>query len=146
MIEVNVETPPALIASRNMEELCRRVYRYLHIPFTKRIVSVVWISKARIKILNRAYRGNNCPTNSLSFTYPSRKGVREGELVFCSEAIRTEARGLHIPPRQYAIRLLIHGLLHIEGYEHELKKRREKMEKTEWRILRKLGINPKIFF
>jgi len=89
--------------------------------------------------LNRAYRKKNCATNVLSFPYAYGKG----DLVLCHPVVAREARaqGKHIGAH-YA-HLVLHGLLHLRGYDHEKKREAARMERAEIRLLRRAGFgNP----
>lgn len=145
MVEVNAFAR-ALLTPRSTIVLCRSIYRILKIRTTQRVVSIAWVSAREIQRLHRRYRGKNRPTNVLSFVYQCAGACVEGEIILCSQIIRKEAREIGTPIQAYAIRLLVHGLLHLEGYKHDSAKKREKMERFEYKILQKLGIDPNIFF
>ena len=85
--------------------------------------------------LNKAYRKRNYPTNVLAFPY----GRGKGDLVLCHPVVAREARaqGKHIAAH-YA-HLVLHGLLHLHGYDHEKKREAERMERAEIRLLRRAG-------
>jgi len=80
-------------------------------------LSVVFVDKKKIKKLNKKYRGFNKATDVLSFDGDG--FVSAGELVFCMEVIAGKAKSLKLPAKVYLGMLMIHGILHLLGYEHE---------------------------
>ena len=72
------------------------------------------VAPDRMRRLNSQYRGVDAPTNVLSFGLTSERG----ELLLCPEILRDEARAFGIDERDYEAYLVIHGLLHLKGYEH----------------------------
>ena len=102
--------------------------------------------------LNRMWRGKDKPTNVLSFPAPeqSRRGKPQdfrlplGDLVICAQVVRREALRDGKPLAAHWAHLVIHGALHLAGYDHELGRReRLRMERREIAVLRSFGIgNP----
>jgi probable rRNA maturation factor len=89
--------------------------------------------------LNRKYRGKGKPTNVLSFPY----GDGEGDVVLCNPLIAREARAQRKTLAAHYAHLVVHGILHLRGYDHETKRDAARMERAETRILRRLGFgNP----
>jgi len=80
-------------------------------------LSVVFVGQNKIKNLNKNYRGINKATDVLSFDGDG--FVSMGELIFCMEIISAKAKTLKLPAKVYLGMLLIHGVLHLLGYEHE---------------------------
>lgn len=90
-------------------------------------VSVVLIGTEEIKALNKKYRKKNKPTDVLSFNYGDL-----GEVVLCPEVIRENAEKFGNIFKKEIARILIHGMLHLAGYDHEKSaKEAEKMETKE---------------
>jgi probable rRNA maturation factor len=89
--------------------------------------------------LNRAYRNNNRATNVLSFSY----GNGPGDVVLCHPVIAREARAQGKSVAAHYAHLVVHGILHLRGYDHETKAEARRMERAEIRLLRRLGLrNP----
>jgi probable rRNA maturation factor len=107
-------------------------------------VSVVFTDDAHIQALNKLYRKKDTPTNVLSF--PGARLDREafgplvGDLVLASDTIAREAAEQGIAPGDHLIHLLVHGFLHLVGYDHEEDRAATEMEKLETAILSRLGI------
>lgn len=96
--------------------------------------------------LNARYRGRNRPTNVLSFPaapLPSGPSQPLGDLVICPAVLRLEARQQRKSLRAHWAHLVVHGTLHLLGYDHERRADARKMERREILLLRRLGFpNP----
>ena len=94
-----------------------------------------------VKQLNFTYRKINKATNVLSFLIASKPLV--GDIILCHDIIKTEAPEQKKKLRDHYAHLIIHGCLHLLGYDHELDADANKMEKKEINILKAIGItNP----
>jgi probable rRNA maturation factor len=109
------------------------------------IVSVLFTGDAAIRRLNRRFRGKDKATNVLSFQswddiadLPSGP-VAIGDIVLALETAMREADERGVSLREHATYLLIHGFLHLCGYDHETDSDAAAMEGLEARILKKLG-------
>ncbi|APZ42306.1 rRNA maturation RNase YbeY [Acidihalobacter ferrooxydans] len=92
--------------------------------------------------LNRDYRGKDSPTNVLSFTFESPPGMALpllGDLVICAEVVEREAREQRKTCEAHFAHIVIHGLLHLQGHDHEAETDAQRMEALEIEILRRLG-------
>jgi probable rRNA maturation factor len=111
-----------------------------------REISVLLVGPAASRALNARYRGRNHPTNVLSFPAPPGSGPASdllGDLVICPAVLRAEARAQHKSARAHWAHLVVHGVLHLAGYDHERSEDTLRMERREVRVLRALGIaNP----
>ncbi|MFM7482395.1 MAG: rRNA maturation RNase YbeY [Candidatus Methylopumilus sp.] len=90
------------------------------------------------KNLNAIYRKKKYPTNVLSFLIDDAHHLI-GDIVLCAPVIEEEARDQSKNLEAHYAHLIIHGALHLYGYDHENKKDAEIMEKKEIKILTKLG-------
>ena len=106
--------------------------------------SVVLGDDALVCMLNRTYRGKDKPTNVLSFPFqvPSGAGpdATLGDVVLAAETVAREAAERGIPPVHHLQHLVIHGLLHLLGFEHDTDAEAEMMERLETEILATLAI------
>ncbi len=92
------------------------------------------------RVLNRSYRGKDKPTNVLSF---QGQGEILGDLVICAPVVAREALAQNKSPRAHWAHMVVHGCLHLRGYDHEHDRDAQRMEAREVTILRKLGFeNP----
>jgi len=85
--------------------------------------------------LNRTFRGKPRATNVLSFPY----GPQRGDIVLCHPVIRREARAQGKPLGAHYAHLVVHGLLHLCGYDHQRPREAERMERAEARLLARAG-------
>jgi len=113
------------------------------------VAALALSSDARVRTLNRRWRGRDEPTNVLSFPtapLPSRaaQGLPFlGDIVIAAETLLREAAEAHIEPMHHFQHLVVHGLLHLLGYDHRSEREAAEMEGLEVRILGALGIaNP----
>ncbi|MBM3360571.1 MAG: rRNA maturation RNase YbeY [Betaproteobacteria bacterium] len=90
------------------------------------------------KNLNAIYRKKKYPTNVLSFLIDDAHHLI-GDIVLCAPVIEEEARDQSKNLEAHYAHLIIHGALHLYGYDHENKKDAEIMEEKEIKILTKLG-------
>ena len=89
--------------------------------------------------LNRDYRHRDYATNVLSFPY-AREPVVCGDLVLCAPVVAREAAEQGKPLEAHYAHLIVHGLLHLQGYDHETSARQAaEMESRERRVLHALG-------
>lgn len=83
-----------------------------------REVSVTFLSRPAMQRLNRTWLGHNRPTDVISFALAGPDQDLVGDVYVCPAVGRAEARRLGIPPREELTRLVIHGVLHLLGYDH----------------------------
>jgi len=95
------------------------------------------VGAAEGRALNRDYRGRDAPTNVLSFGY-ARAPLR-GDVVLCSPVIAREAREQRKTLAAHYAHLVVHGVLHLRGFDHDRAARASRMESAERRILGRLG-------
>jgi len=114
--------------------------------------SVLFTSDEEVQVLNRQWRAKDKPTNVLSFPMIGRddllalapSGAPEmlGDLALASETCTREAAEKGVPIEDHATHLIVHGLLHLAGLDHETgEAEAEAMEALETRILASIGIS-----
>jgi probable rRNA maturation factor len=116
-------------------------------------LSVILTSNRAIGALNRQWRGQDKPTNVLSFPAPKQATKRTakraatrgaprhlGDIVIAYEATAAEARAERKPFDHHLAHLAVHGFLHLLGYDHESDSEAEAMERRERMILSRLGV------
>ena len=109
-------------------------------------VTIALGSDATVRQLNAAWRGKDKPTNVLSFpampTARHEDGRRMlGDVIVALETLLAEAEAEVIAPGHHLQHLVIHGLLHLLGHDHEDDGEAERMEAIEVEILATLGID-----
>lgn len=96
--------------------------------------------------LNRQFRGKTTATNVLSFPYAIHPSVRRcflGDLVICASVVAAEAKAENKPLAAHWAHMVVHGILHLRGYDHLTEREARVMEAVEARVLRRLGFaNP----
>jgi probable rRNA maturation factor len=95
---------------------------------------------AHVADLNGTYRGMPKPTNVLSFPAGEAAAPFLGDVVLAQERLAREAAELGIPFEHHLQHLVVHGLLHLLGYDHGTDEEAQAMEGLETRILARLGI------
>lgn len=112
-----------------------------HAELTIRIVD-----EQEITELNSTYRHKNKPTNVLSFPFDIPKEMEDeipllGDIVICASVIEAEAIAQDKPLEAHWAHMVVHGVLHLLGYDHEKDDEAEIMEAEEIMILKQLGFN-----
>ncbi len=106
-------------------------------------LSLLFCDDATIQDLNRRWRGQDKPTNVLSF--PSGAAIGEalslGDIAIAYETMAHEATQEGKSLAAHFLHLTVHGLLHLLGYDHETDDEAERMEEIERRILADLGVD-----
>ncbi|WEZ84748.1 rRNA maturation RNase YbeY [Rhizobium sp. 32-5/1] len=117
-------------------------------PFPKMAteVSLVFTDDASIRTINAEWRNQDKPTNVLSFpAYPLTPGKRPGpmlgDIILAHETLVREAEELGKTFDEHLTHLLVHGFLHLFGYDHIESDDAERMEGLETRILASLGLS-----
>ena len=104
--------------------------------------SILFAGDAEVHALNREWRGKDKPTNVLSFPTTAPAGVKPqplGDIVICPAVLKREAREQGKPERAHWAHLVVHGTLHLVGYDHEDDADARRMERREVAVLRRLG-------
>ena len=96
------------------------------------------------RVLNRDYRGKDYATNVLTFAYNTDgAGVIQADIILCTDVLQQESAAQHKFIVDHALHLVVHGVLHAQGYDHEAQEDAVEMETLEVKILAKLGLkNP----
>lgn len=107
-------------------------------------VSIALSDDKNVAVLNGQYRGKPKSTNVLSF--PAGRGPADGfigDIILAAETLQREAAEEDIPVEHHFQHLVVHGILHLLGFDHETDDEAERMEALEIKILARLGIaNP----
>lgn len=108
-------------------------------------LSCVLANNEFIQELNKNYRGQDKPTNVLSFPQDDEGFMNLGDIVLALETIQQEAKEQEKEFNDHLTHLTVHGTLHLLGYDHEEDDQAEEMEALEVKILNALDIeNPYI--
>jgi len=82
-----------------------------------RIISLAFIGKEEIRKLNKNFRKKNKPTDVLSFELSDNEYL--GEIVICPDVVRENAKEDKSTIKKEVMKVFIHGILHLLGYDHE---------------------------
>jgi probable rRNA maturation factor len=100
-----------------------------------------------IACLNGRWRGQEKPTNVLSFPAPVLHGARPnektplGDIAIAYETLAREAEGNDVAVSDHLSHLVVHGFLHLLGYDHHMDDEAERMERLERDILARMGVD-----
>ena len=106
------------------------------------IASLQIVGRDEMQHLNKTYRGKDSPTNVLSFPMelPDEIDIKLlGDLALCVDVIDEEAKTQGKSLSAHWAHMVVHGMLHLQGYDHIEDDEAEEMESMEVSILRKLG-------
>lgn len=106
-------------------------------------VTVRIVDEAESQTLNHDYRGKDKPTNVLSFPFDVPEGIELpllGDLVICRQVVEQEADEQQKPVLDHWAHMVVHGILHLRGYDHIKDDEAEEMEALETQILASLSI------
>ena len=139
-LEDRLEAEQALPAGKQWRRWCQAaLQRDVH----KAQISLVVVDEAEGRALNRDYRGKDYATNVLSFALNEGDTVAGmplfGDLVFCAPVVAREAAEQGKSLDAHYAHLTVHGMLHLQGLDHEQDDEAEAMEALETVILGKLG-------
>jgi len=103
-------------------------------------VTVVLGSDREVKKLNARFRGKNKPTNVLTF---DPQPGEPADIILAVGVVKHEAQSAKKRPEHHLAHLVLHGLLHLEGFDHETVAEAREMERLETRLLARIGVpNP----
>lgn len=102
-------------------------------------ITLRFVASTEGRRLNRDYRGRDYATNVLTFDYARAPAVH-ADIVLCVPVIRREAREQRKALRNHLAHLVVHGVLHAHGYDHDRAARAKQMEALEVAILGRIGL------
>ena len=107
----------------------------------KKGIEIVVVGDKRIKNLNRVYRGVNKPTDVLAFCWEEENKFNNdilGQVYISYPQIKRQAKKFKVSIKEEFTRILIHGLLHLVGYDHMTKSDAKKMFNLQEKLLKKV--------
>jgi len=130
---------PAALPARDLERVASAVSRALHLncPVS---VSLSFVSENAMRKLNKEHMHKDRPTDVLAFPIdelfvPPKEARSLGDLVICAPYAEREVKRRAIAPREELARLLIHGILHLVGYDHDTPLKESRMFGLQERLL-----------
>lgn len=144
-LSLSVQYPdPRLKESIPRTKLRRWVQAALFAPAE---LNIRFVDAEEGRMLNREYRGKDYATNVLTFAYTEDEDspVTQADIILCTDVLQREAAEQKKPVEAHAAHLVVHGVLHAQGYDHENDTDAAEMEQLEIEILASLGeANPYI--
>jgi len=101
-------------------------------------VTIRIVGQTEGRLLNRSYRRRDYATNVLTFVFRDKPPL-EGDLALCAPVITREARAQRKPVAAHYAHMIVHGLLHLQGYDHENDRDAVVMERRERALLARFG-------
>jgi probable rRNA maturation factor len=141
-LSLSVQYPdPRLEASITRQKVRRWVQAALLAPAE---LTIRFVDAGEGRVLNRDYRGKDYPTNVLTFAYNDGEQMAEDEptqadIILCTDVLEKEAAEQRKTVEEHAAHLIVHGVLHAQGYDHEHDEEAAEMEQLERDILEALG-------
>ena len=106
-------------------------------------ICIRFVDQGESKALNQSYRGRDYPTNVLSFTtamLDEAHCLHLGDLVICADCLVNEAGVQSKSVADHFLHLVLHGILHLIGYDHEIEADALEMESLEVALLKGVGV------
>ena len=99
------------------------------------------VDRAEGRALNRDFRGKDYATNVLTFVYDEANGALVGDMVLCAPVVASEAKTQRKVLQDHYAHLVVHGTLHLQGFDHENDREANVMESCEIKILSRMKIS-----
>ena len=144
-LALSVQYPDPRLATLVTRPLVRRwVQAALFAPAE---LTVRFVDSEEGRSLNRDYRSKDYATNVLTFAYnddaEDDDGITRADLILCTDVLQSEALAQNKQLIVHAAHLVVHGVMHAQGYDHETDVEADEMEALEIDVLAKLGFgNP----
>ena len=141
-LDLDVQYPDARLESSITPELVERWVRATLLGPAE--LTVRFVDSAEGQTLNRDYRGKDYATNVLTFAYNEGEELAEDEptqadIILCTDVLQREADEQKKTVEEHAAHLVVHGVLHAQGFDHETDEEAEEMEQLERDIMEVLG-------
>jgi probable rRNA maturation factor len=141
-LDLDVQYPDARLESTLTPELVERWVRATLLGPAE--LTIRFVDSAEGQTLNRDYRGKDYATNVLTFAYNEGEELGEDEptqadIILCTDVLQSEAAEQKKTVEEHAAHLVVHGVLHAQGYDHEHDEEAEEMEQFERDIMEVLG-------
>lgn len=141
-IRIKISQKKIRINKKKLTLLAKRILKIKGLKSGAEL-SIVFVGTRRIRGLNKRFRNKDVPTDVLAFSMLEGKGVPPfseilGDLVICPEIARKSARIYKTTTEQEICLYLIHGILHLLGFDDSNVKNRSLMEREQDKILKKI--------
>ncbi len=147
-LQQNFQAPELVLKRAYLKKVVETSLRHIATQSNCEI-GIACVDNAESQQLNLEYRGKDKPTNVLSFSSDLPDEMAAildsfpiGDLVICIPVVLQEAMDQQKTPIEHFTHMLVHGTLHLMGYDHETSEQdAEEMEALEIEILKKLGVD-----
>jgi len=141
-LELDVQYPDTRLEAELTPELVERWVRGALLGPAE--LAIRFVDAAEGQTLNREYRGKDYATNVLTFAYNEGAEIADDEptqadIVLCTDVLQREADEQKKTVEEHAAHLVVHGVLHAQGFDHETDEEAEEMEQLERDIMEALG-------
>ena len=120
-------TPP--IIENNLKSLCREVL--ISEGFEKYSLSIIFVDDEKLKKMKKKYFNQDLYTDVIAFNLSDDKSKLDGEIYISFDAIKINSELYKTNINNELQRIVVHGILHLMGYEDNTKDKKEEMTKTE---------------
>jgi probable rRNA maturation factor len=148
MTPVNKLTLSVQYPDRRLRDIITRshIRRWVQAAlFAPAELAIRFVDAQEGRTLNRDYRSKDYATNVLTFAYTEdeESEVTQADIILCTDVLEQEAADRKLSLESHAAHLIVHGVLHAQGYDHETDEEASEMEQLEIEILAELGVaNP----
>jgi probable rRNA maturation factor len=141
-LELDVQYPDTRLEAELTPELVERWVRGALLGPAE--LAIRFVDAEEGQTLNREYRGKDYATNVLTFAYNEGAEIADDEptqadIVLCTDVLQREADEQKKTVEEHAAHLVVHGVLHAQGFDHETDEEAEEMEQLERDIMEVLG-------
>jgi probable rRNA maturation factor len=141
-LELDVQYPDTRLEAELTPELVERWVRGALLGPAE--LAIRFVDAEEGQTLNREYRGKDYATNVLTFAYNEGAEIADDEptqadIVLCTDVLQREANEQKKTVEEHAAHLVVHGVLHAQGFDHETDEEAEEMEQLERDIMEALG-------
>ena len=134
-MSVNILNKPKNISKKILSDTAKAVFLFLKSDFE---ANIKFVTLDEIANFNKLYREKDCPTDVLSFK--TEDDISGGDIVVCPAFAHNPENKWKMGDVEIIQLLVVHGLLHLAGFDHENPNERAKMELAEKAIMASLGI------
>lgn len=141
-LSLSVQYPDARLQASITRQMVRRWVQAALLGPAE--LTIRFVDAAEGQVLNRDYRGKDYATNVLTFAYNEGEQLAEDEptradIILCSDVLEREALEQRKTVQEHSAHLIVHGVLHAQGYDHESDDEAQEMEQLERDILAAMG-------
>lgn len=141
------DAPWEEIPDKQVDSALQAAFSHVALKKQEYSVGVLLTFDQKVQALNKKYRGKDAPTNVLAFPTGDQEQADEecllGDLILGYHTVKKEAAEQNKSILSHTLHLLVHGFLHLIGYDHVKEPQARVMEKAEIEILKRMGVpNP----